>query len=149
MMHCHCQFAMQMHPYRKSHLLTGIIQSMRTMPASCMLARPIFCCTSAPWHVQASAVDASEERDDALSQLEERDAQIQQLSEQAERSSQLAQQLRAAEDQLGEQQGVAQKLRLELEAQLASRDAQVLSVCDANACALHPSCSFTHMWQYA
>ena len=72
--------------------------------------------------VQASAVDASEERDDALTQLDARDEVIQDLRAQAEAWTI---QLEEREGMLGELQLTSQRLRLELESHLASRDAQV------------------------
>ena len=70
-------------------------------------------------------MDASEERDEALAQLEVRDQQIQELHSQAEQATLLQHQLAEREGQLLELQSTSQKLRLELESHLASRDAQV------------------------
>ena len=78
-------------------------------------------------HLQASAVDASEERDDVLSQLEAKDELIQQLQEQAHHATALSQQLEQQEAQQSELQLTADQLRLELESHLASRDVQVHS----------------------
>ena len=69
-------------------------------------------------------MDASEERDEALGQLEAKDQLMQELRSQAEHANSLRQQLSERDGQLNDMQLTAQKLRLELESHLASRDAQ-------------------------
>lgn len=95
-------------------------------------------------HAQTSAVDASEERDEALSSLDARDDQIRSLQGQAEQAVRLKQQLETKETELGELQGTAQKLRLELEAQLASRDAQACSALLHSASRGRKACWWHH-----
>lgn len=75
--------------------------------------------------MQASAIDASEERDSALGQLEPLEEQLRELQAQSEQATQLRTRLGEVEVQLSDAQSTAQKLRLELESQLQSRDAQV------------------------